>query len=81
MEEEEEMIETKREFPIFRDIRRYTCAYCGIVRSKKTLITTHILQSHHQVCIYVCISFLQLYTNWKFFFCTKCVLIWIAVLC
>ncbi|KAJ0431123.1 putative transcription factor C2H2 family [Helianthus annuus] len=47
-EEEEEMIETKREFPIFRDIRRYTCAYCGIVRSKKTLITTHILQSHHQ---------------------------------
>ncbi|KAM0016531.1 putative transcription factor C2H2 family [Helianthus debilis subsp. tardiflorus] len=47
-EEEEEMTETKREFPIFRDIRRYTCAYCGIVRSKKTLITTHILQSHHQ---------------------------------
>ncbi|MFS8020923.1 putative transcription factor C2H2 family [Helianthus anomalus] len=45
---EEEMTETKREFPIFRDIRRYTCAYCGIVRSKETLITTHILQSHHQ---------------------------------
>ncbi|MFS8020942.1 putative transcription factor C2H2 family [Helianthus anomalus] len=50
---EEEMTETKREFPIFRDIRRYTCAYCGIVRSKKTLITTHILQSHHQVSMYV----------------------------
>nr|XP_043624064.1 transcription factor IIIA-like [Erigeron canadensis] len=32
---------------IFRDIRRYSCEYCGIVRSKKTLITCHI-HSHHQ---------------------------------
>ncbi|XP_023768299.1 transcription factor IIIA [Lactuca sativa] len=44
---EEERIETQREIPIFRDIRRYTCEYCGIVRSKKTLINAHI-QSHHQ---------------------------------
>lgn len=43
----EERIETKRDFPIFRDIRRYTCEYCGIVRSKKTIIIAHI-QSHHQ---------------------------------
>ncbi|GAB2267078.1 hypothetical protein Dimus_002060 [Dionaea muscipula] len=33
--------------PIFRDIRRYYCQYCGICRSKKSLINTHI-QSHHQ---------------------------------
>ncbi|KAL4580412.1 hypothetical protein LXL04_016604 [Taraxacum kok-saghyz] len=44
---EEERTETKREIPIFTDIRRYTCEYCGIVRSKKTLINAHI-QSHHQ---------------------------------
>ncbi|GJZ68127.1 transcription factor IIIA [Tanacetum coccineum] len=29
------------------DIRRYACEYCGIVRSKKTIITAHI-QSHHK---------------------------------
>ncbi|KAK3444988.1 hypothetical protein EUGRSUZ_A00567, partial [Eucalyptus grandis] len=33
--------------PVFRDIRRYYCEYCGICRSKKSLITSHI-QSHHQ---------------------------------
>ncbi|KAI3818222.1 hypothetical protein L1987_12025 [Smallanthus sonchifolius] len=44
---DEKIVETKREFPILRDVRRYTCAYCGIVRSKKTMITTHI-QSQHQ---------------------------------
>ncbi|KAL8249859.1 hypothetical protein R6Q59_006727 [Mikania micrantha] len=44
---DEEMSETKGELPILRDIRRYSCAYCGIVRSKKTLISTHI-QSQHQ---------------------------------
>ncbi|XP_076942538.1 transcription factor IIIA-like [Bidens hawaiensis] len=43
----EESIETATQLPIFRDIRRYTCAYCGIVRSKKTIIQAHI-QSHHQ---------------------------------
>ncbi|KAK4485621.1 hypothetical protein RD792_008264 [Penstemon davidsonii] len=32
---------------IFRDIRRYYCDYCGICRSKKSLISSHIL-SHHQ---------------------------------
>ncbi|XP_031394952.1 transcription factor IIIA [Punica granatum] len=31
---------------IFRDIRRYNCDYCGICRSKKSLITSHILSSH-----------------------------------
>ncbi|KAL0339837.1 UNVERIFIED_CONTAM: Transcription factor IIIA [Sesamum radiatum] len=32
---------------IFRDIRRYYCEYCGICRSKKSLISSHIL-GHHQ---------------------------------
>ncbi|KAG6411044.1 hypothetical protein SASPL_129118 [Salvia splendens] len=32
--------------PIFRDIRRYYCEYCGICRSKKTLIAAHIQAQH-----------------------------------
>ncbi|TXG59214.1 hypothetical protein EZV62_017043 [Acer yangbiense] len=32
---------------IFRDVRRYYCDYCGICRSKKSLIASHIL-SHHK---------------------------------
>ncbi|XP_072955065.1 transcription factor IIIA [Typha angustifolia] len=32
--------------PIFRDIRRYYCKYCGICRSKKSLIRSHILTQH-----------------------------------
>ncbi|KAK8643178.1 hypothetical protein V6N13_012484 [Hibiscus sabdariffa] len=31
---------------IFKDIRRYICEYCGICRSKKSLITSHILAHH-----------------------------------
>ncbi|XVF24778.1 hypothetical protein REPUB_Repub13aG0157000 [Reevesia pubescens] len=34
------------EGPIFKDIRRYFCKYCGICRSKKSLITSHILTRH-----------------------------------
>ncbi|CAH9127516.1 unnamed protein product [Cuscuta epithymum] len=41
-----EEVEQKRPV-IFKDIRRYCCEFCGIFRSKKTLITSHIL-SHHQ---------------------------------
>ncbi|KAL1828839.1 hypothetical protein ACET3Z_007251 [Daucus carota] len=37
----------EKEGPIFRDIRRYYCEYCGICRSKKSLISSHVL-SHHQ---------------------------------
>nr|XP_043627645.1 transcription factor IIIA-like isoform X2 [Erigeron canadensis] len=44
---EETEIEKKNRVVIFRDIRRYSCEYCGIVRSKKSIITSHIL-SHHQ---------------------------------
>lgn len=36
----------ERAGPIFRDIRRYYCDYCGICRSKKSLITSHILTFH-----------------------------------
>ncbi|KAL0908932.1 hypothetical protein M5K25_023446 [Dendrobium thyrsiflorum] len=32
---------------IFRDIRRYYCEHCGICRSKKSLLRSHIL-SHHK---------------------------------
>ncbi|KAF9616352.1 hypothetical protein IFM89_029606 [Coptis chinensis] len=31
---------------IFRDIRRYYCDYCGISRSKKCLLTSHLLSNH-----------------------------------
>ncbi|XP_019264539.1 PREDICTED: transcription factor IIIA-like isoform X1 [Nicotiana attenuata] len=41
-----EMGEEKREV-IFRDIRRYYCEFCGICRSKKSLISSHILSNHH----------------------------------
>ncbi|KAK1413737.1 hypothetical protein QVD17_35517 [Tagetes erecta] len=44
---EEKITETNLQFQVFRDVRRYTCAYCGIVRSKKTLISAHV-QSQHQ---------------------------------
>ncbi|KAM6582971.1 hypothetical protein CsatB_009973 [Cannabis sativa] len=40
------MDEAKEDKPIFRDIRRYFCDYCGICRSKKALITSHILTDH-----------------------------------
>ncbi|KAL7093007.1 hypothetical protein ACP275_11G016600 [Erythranthe tilingii] len=36
----------EQRIPIFRDIRRYYCEYCGICRSKKTLIASHILTHH-----------------------------------
>ncbi|XP_074320625.1 transcription factor IIIA-like [Silene latifolia] len=36
----------QRNGPIFRDIRRYYCQFCGTCRSKKTLITKHILSEH-----------------------------------
>lgn len=37
----------REETPKFRDIRRYICEFCGICRSKKALITSHI-NSHHK---------------------------------
>ncbi|KAL6987326.1 hypothetical protein U1Q18_013074 [Sarracenia purpurea var. burkii] len=37
----------ERKGPLLRDIRRYHCDYCGISRSKKSLLTTHLL-AHHQ---------------------------------
>ncbi|EEF28801.1 transcription factor IIIA [Ricinus communis] len=43
----EETAESEIPRPIFRDIRRYFCDYCGICRSKKSLITSHI-QTHHK---------------------------------
>lgn len=37
----------ERKEPIFRDVRRYFCDYCGLCRSKKALIRAHML-SHHK---------------------------------
>ncbi|GAA0164840.1 C2H2 zinc finger transcription factor [Lithospermum erythrorhizon] len=42
--ETEEKVEKKE--PIFKDVRRYQCQYCGIFRSKKTLISNHIKEHH-----------------------------------
>ncbi|CAK7339829.1 unnamed protein product [Dovyalis caffra] len=44
---EEEQVEKERPV-IFRDIRRYYCDYCGICRSKKSLITSHVLTRHKE---------------------------------
>ncbi|XP_061945073.1 transcription factor IIIA-like [Populus nigra] len=44
---EEEQVEKERPV-IFRDIRRYYCDYCGICRSKKSLITSHVLTHHKE---------------------------------
>ncbi|WOL03445.1 transcription factor IIIA [Canna indica] len=41
----DECVGTK-EKPASRDIRRYYCQYCGICRSKKKLIASHILTCH-----------------------------------
>ncbi|XP_050116885.1 transcription factor IIIA-like isoform X1 [Malus sylvestris] len=38
--------EADQKVPIFRDIRRYYCEFCGICRSKKALIASHILDHH-----------------------------------
>lgn len=60
------MVEEKenRRPVIFRDIRRYYCEYCGIGRSKKSLISWHIL-SHHQVfqSFHCCILWIYEYTK------------------
>ena len=42
------MEDAGEERPIFRDIMRYFYKYCGICRSKKFLIASHIL-THHKV--------------------------------
>ncbi|KAJ6433623.1 hypothetical protein OIU84_017340 [Salix udensis] len=44
---EEGQVEKERPV-IFRDIRRYYCDYCGICRSKKSLITSHVLTHHKE---------------------------------
>ncbi|KAK1309712.1 hypothetical protein QJS10_CPA08g01252 [Acorus calamus] len=43
-----EMATTKEEVKvtIIKDIRRYYCEYCGICKSKKTLITSQVLSIH-----------------------------------
>ncbi|PKU75991.1 transcription factor IIIA [Dendrobium catenatum] len=45
--ETEAVKENDKQRFIFRDIRRYYCEYCGICRSKKSLLRSHIL-SHHK---------------------------------
>ncbi|XP_060668640.1 transcription factor IIIA-like [Ziziphus jujuba] len=42
----EEVDDVKK--PIFRDIRRYFCDYCGICRSNKSLVAAHMLTHHKE---------------------------------
>ncbi|KMZ66951.1 putative Zinc finger protein [Zostera marina] len=42
-----EQKDSKRD-DVKRDIRKYYCEYCGICRSKKTLITAHVLLNHKE---------------------------------
>lgn len=57
-----------------KDIRNYLCQYCGISRSKKYLITSHI-QSHHQVWDLIPIRFqylsfvVRFQCNWELRVC------------
>ncbi|KAL9424789.1 hypothetical protein AB3S75_031831 [Citrus x aurantiifolia] len=50
MEEVSDMEEEKglEERPKSRDVRRYYCDYCGICRSKKSLILSHIATHHKE---------------------------------
>ncbi|GLT24986.1 hypothetical protein SLA2020_001450 [Shorea laevis] len=41
-------MEEDMEVPKFRDIRRYFCDYCGISRSKKSLLKSHVLTHHKE---------------------------------
>lgn len=48
-----EQKDSKRD-DVKRDIRKYYCEYCGICRSKKTLITAHVLLNHKVLfCIFL----------------------------
>ncbi|KAH7652937.1 general transcription factor IIIA protein [Dioscorea alata] len=47
LEEKEAMVKEIKK-PVFRDIRRYYCEFCGICRSKKALIRSHILSYHQE---------------------------------
>ncbi|XP_020587076.1 transcription factor IIIA isoform X2 [Phalaenopsis equestris] len=47
--ETEAVNEDDKQRPLFRDIRRYYCEYCGICRSKKSLLRSHILSHHKDV--------------------------------
>ncbi|KAM0974625.1 transcription factor IIIA-like isoform X1 [Malus sylvestris] len=41
--------EADQKVPVFKDIRRYYCEFCGICRFKETLIASHILNHHKQM--------------------------------
>uniref|UniRef100_A0A7N0US59 C2H2-type domain-containing protein n=2 Tax=Kalanchoe fedtschenkoi TaxID=63787 RepID=A0A7N0US59_KALFE len=48
MEETQQQGEESAKQPSFRDIRRYYCEYCGVCRSKKSLISMHIIKFHQK---------------------------------
>lgn len=53
--------EGEEERPIFRDIRRYYCEYCGICRSKKSLITSHIIKEHQVSILFLWLAVLSIF--------------------
>ncbi|KAJ0974887.1 hypothetical protein J5N97_016852 [Dioscorea zingiberensis] len=46
--EEKAAMVGKTEMPLARDIRRYYCEFCGLCRSKKALIRSHMLSDHQE---------------------------------
>jgi hypothetical protein len=64
-ESEEEMEVENGEEKKKADIRRYHCEFCGISRSKRSLITSHIQSVHPVRSSWLTPLFIVLLQDWK----------------